>query len=246
VATQLLIADPDRAIQRQIEESFEREGFVTRIVETGLDALASIFQGSIDLAVIELTLPDISGYDVCRRVRSNRTISRLPIIIYSLRALESDRIAGLEAGADDYLTKPLNMRELCLRARAVLRRTPPRVHRCFERGGVHLNLDAHRCQVEGREVQLTVREFELLRVLLEQPGRHHSRESLLSEVWGEEGRAGLRTVDAHISRLRNKLGEPGLLIQTVRGAGYRFAQPRPEGSGRSSRASLDSSEASAY
>jgi len=222
VSAQLLIADSDPVFQRSLHDALTRDDSSVTSVATGLDALAVIFRDRIDLAIIEADLPDISGFAVCRRVRMNRTLARLPILICSRRAREQDRIAGLEAGADDYVSKPVSVRELCLRVRAVLRRVPARPHACVETGGVQLNLDAHRCQVHGRDVQLTVREFALLRVLLQRPGRAHTREALLAEVWGSTDRAGLRTVDAHISRLRNKLGGSGMQIQTVRGSGYRF------------------------
>lgn len=224
VSANLLIVDRDPHTRATLIDRFDREGYRSRSAATGLDALALVFHGGIDLAIVELQLPDISGEQVCRRIRTNRALADLPIVVYTSRADEASRVAGLEAGADDYLPKTASFRELSLRVRAVLRRASFVASRCIRRGLVYLDLDAHRCCVAETEVDLTLREFELLRVLLEKPGKEFSREELLDEAWDSVGCAGPRTIDAHISRLRQKLGTTGMSIQTVRGSGYRFVE----------------------
>jgi DNA-binding response OmpR family regulator len=184
-----------------------------------------------DLMILDLNLPVISGTEVCRLVRSRPATAHLPIIMLTARTTEGDRVAGLDLGADDYVTKPFSTRELAARVRAVLRRRAasadaparPSVYR-----GAHLvaDFDAVSVTVDGQAVRLTRREFDLLRYLVENRNRVISRERLLDQVWGYERSVETRSVDVHVGRLRAKLGVVGDQIETVVGMGYRFVEPR--------------------
>ncbi|MDH4064426.1 MAG: response regulator transcription factor, partial [Acidobacteriota bacterium] len=180
-----------------------------------------------DLIVLDLNLPVLGGLEVCRLLRSRPATARVPIIMLTARTSEGDRVTGLDAGADDYVTKPFSLRELSARVRAVLRRgkgeepAAPAVYR-----GKHLvaDFDAVAIAVDGQSVRLTRREFELLRYLVENRNRVLSRDRLLERVWGYDRLIETRSVDVHVGRLRGKLGEAGKQIETVVGLGYRFVE----------------------
>jgi len=171
-------------------------------------------------------LPDLSGTELCARVRVDQRLAALPIIMLTAKSEEIDRVVGLELGADDYVTKPFSPRELALRVRAVLRRRAPTGEeaRVLEHGALRVDPDSHRASVDGREITLTAKEFQLLVALMGRPGRVMTRERLLDEVWGSDITVTSRTIDTHLKRLREKLGRAGDLIETVRGVGYRFAE----------------------
>ena len=172
-------------------------------------------------------LPDLSGTEVCRQVRSDPSLGELPIIMLTARADEVDRVVGLELGADDYVTKPFSPRELNLRVRAVLRRRQPANaggNAVLERSTLRLDPERHRCFVDQSEIELTAKEFGLLHGLMLRPGRVMTREQLLDDVWGTDIAVTTRTIDTHLKRLREKLGSASHLIETVRGVGYRFAE----------------------
>jgi two-component system phosphate regulon response regulator PhoB len=175
--------------------------------------------------VLDLMLPDVSGTEICRQVRADAELAHLPIIMLTAKSEEVDRVVGLELGADDYVTKPFSPRELTLRVRAVLRRRHPSSpgSRILTHGALQLDPERHRCFLEGEEVELTAKEFDLLHTLMQRPGRVMSREQLLDQVWGSDVAVTTRTVDTHLKRLREKIGSAGQLIETVRGVGYRFA-----------------------
>ena len=212
-----------------IKHTLERAGHAdVQVVGSGDAALKAIAEAPPALVVLDLNLPVISGIDVCRLLRSQPETARLPIIMVTARTGETERIAGLDLGADDYITKPFSLRELAARVRAVLRRgttgteAAPAVYR-----GAHLmaDFDAVSVQVDGRGVRLTRREFELLRCLVENRNRVLSRDRLLQRVWGYERDIETRSVDVHVGRLRSKLGgEAGAQIETVVGLGYRFVE----------------------
>jgi two-component system phosphate regulon response regulator PhoB len=193
--------------------------------ETGREALAALRRSPPELVVLDLMLPDLSGTEVCRQLRADPETSSLPVIMLTAKADEVDRVVGLELGADDYVTKPFSPRELVLRVRAVLRRRAPdeKAERNLHHGSLRIDPQRHRCFVEGDEIQLTAKEFELLRSLMERPGRVRTRDQLLDDVWGTDIAVTRRTIDTHLKRLREKLGSAGDLIETVRGVGYRFA-----------------------
>ena len=168
----------------------------------------------------------ISGTEICRRLRANPETAELPIIMLTARADEVDRVVGFEVGADDYVTKPFSPRELVLRVRAILRRRAGKddgTSSDLRRGELRIDTERRRCFVRGDEVELTAKEFDLLVSLVQGRGRVLSRDQLLDRVWGSEIIVGTRTIDTHLKRLREKLGEAGSMVETVRGVGYRFS-----------------------
>jgi two-component system phosphate regulon response regulator PhoB len=179
-------------------------------------------------------LPDMSGTEVCRRLRAEDASREIPVIMLTAKGEEVDRIVGFEVGADDYVVKPFSVRELLLRVRAVLRRShsPKTEDGSLAFGALRLDRDSHRVWVDGQEIALTALEFKLLDTFLSRRGRVQSREALLSDVWGIEADVTTRTVDTHVKRLREKLGPAGRYIETLRGVGYRFRdQPDEEPAG---------------
>jgi DNA-binding response OmpR family regulator len=231
--TQVLVVDDEQDIAGLIKHSLEKTGDIdVDIVGTGDEALKAVTDRTPDLIVLDLNLPVLSGLEVCRILRARASTARVPIIMLTARTSESDRVTGLDVGADDYITKPFSLRELAARVRAVLRRghvaggngnsTPEAlVYR-----GKHLvaDFDAVAVSVDGEPVRLTRREFELLRYLVENKNRVLSRDRLLERVWGYDRLVETRSVDVHVGRLRGKLGEAGRQIETVVGLGYRFVE----------------------
>ncbi len=230
----VLIVEDEQDIAGLIKHTLERSGEAeTEVVGTGDAALHAVADRPPDLVILDLNLPVLSGFDVCRILRARPDAKHVPIIMLTARTTEDDRVGGLELGADDYLTKPFSLRELAARVRAVLRRSravqdrPPEGYH-----GAHLTADfeAVSVTVSGRPVRLTRREFELLRYLVQNKDRVVSRDRLLERVWGYERIVETRSVDVHVGRLRNKLGAAGSQIETVIGLGYRFVDadpPRP-------------------
>ena len=217
----VLVIEDERHIAALVSIALERDGHRVIAVRTGEAGLAELPRPQIGLVVLDIGLPGIDGLEVCRRIRAG---SRLPVIMLTARDEESDRVAGLELGADDYVPKPFSPRELAARVRAVLRRSAEPYHDvdlCI--ADVALSRPRHEVRVSGRAVDLTATEFELLAFLMEHPGLLFSRDSLLERVWGIEFPGGTRTVDQHVAQVRAKLARPGL-IETVRGAGYRAAK----------------------
>ena len=215
---QLLLVEDDDSIAEPLVLGLEREGFTVTRAATGAAALEA---DPGDLVLLDLRLPDVDGFTVCRELRKR---SDVPIIVVSARGEEVDRVVGLELGADDYVVKPFGLRELIARIRAVARRTGARRDDTDElaAGPVRIDVRAHRVTVDGREVQLTTKEFELLAVLVRDAGAVVERERLLREVWNTTWYGSSKTVDVHVAALRRKLGDPAL-IETVRGVGLRFA-----------------------
>ena len=169
-------------------------------------------------------LPGLSGLDVCREIRSNEKYNDISIVMLTAKSEEIDRIVGFELGADDYVTKPFSVRELILRVKVLLKKRSDGFsdEQIIEYGPILMNLDAHDVSVDGQNIILTALEFKLLKHLLKRKGRVQTRDQLLGDVWGYSSEVTTRTVDTHIKRLREKLGKPGDLIQTIRGVGYRF------------------------
>ena len=228
VTTRILVVEDEQDIAGLIKHTLEKTGQMqVDVVGAGDAALRSLAQAEPDLIILDLNLPVLSGVEVCRIVRTRDDTAHIPIIMLTARSAESDRVTGLEIGADDYITKPFSLRELVARVRAVLRRggnegtkeTAPMVYR-----GTHLfaDFDAVVVKVDSRDIRLTRREFELLRYLAENPNRVISRDRLLERVWGYDRFIETRSVDVHVGRLRAKLGAAGRQIETVVGLGYRF------------------------
>ena len=215
----LLLVEDDDSIAEPLVAGLRREGFGVTRAATGAEALAA---GPADLVLLDLRLPDVDGFTVCRELRAR---SDVPIIVVSARGEEVDRVVGLELGADDYVVKPFGLRELVARIRAVSRRSGGRADDTADElaaGPVRIDVRAHRVTVDGREVHLTGKEFDLLTVLVRDAGAVVDRERLLREVWNTTWYGSSKTVDVHVASLRRKLGDPAL-IETVRGIGLRFA-----------------------
>jgi len=218
----LLVVEDDDAIAIPLVEGLERAGFTTSRVATGAEALASLSQS--DLVLLDLGLPDMDGSEVCRRVRAE---SAVPIIIVTARGDESERVLGLELGADDYIVKPFGLRELIARVRAVSRRSGAmnEVERPQVIGGLEIDRRARRVSVDGEEVVLSPKEFDLLSLLGEDPGAVVSRQQIMDEVWDPHWYGPTKTLDVHIASLRKKLGDSGL-IETVHSVGFRLGRQR--------------------
>jgi len=215
----ILLVEDEEEIAALVRAYLERDGFRVVWATRGTEGLAALEQHDVRLAILDLQLPDADGFDVCRAIRSS---SRLPIVMLTARDEEVDRVAGLELGADDYVTKPFSPRELAARIRAVLRRVEPGEDEdVLAAGDVVLDRGARMVTVAGGEIDLTVREFDLLWHLAARPGLVVGRSQLLERVWGLTFPGGTRTVDVHVGQLRRKLGRPSL-IRTVRGAGYKL------------------------
>jgi len=219
----ILVVDDEEKLVRIVKAYLEREGYTVVAAYDGKAALALARTEAPDLVLLDLMLPQVSGWDVCRTLRAE---SNVPIIMLTARDEDTDKVVGLELGADDYITKPFNPRELVARVRAVLRRaeSPPEKRR-IAFGDLTVDLDKHEVRHAGRLVELTPTEFELLRVLAEAPGRVYSRMQLLDKVQGYAYEGYERTIDSHIKNLRKKL-EPDpdkpRYIVTVRGVGYKL------------------------
>jgi two-component system alkaline phosphatase synthesis response regulator PhoP len=231
--THVLVVDDEQDIAGLIKHGLEKAGDIeVEIVGTGDGALKAVNDRTPDLIVLDLNLPVLSGLEVCRILRSRTSTATVPIIMLTARTSESDRVTGLEVGADDYITKPFSLRELAARVRAVLRRGRPepgngaRSGEAFVYRGKHLlaDFDAVAISVSGQPIRLTRREFELLRYLVENKNRVLSRDRLLERVWGYDRFVETRSVDVHVGRLRGKLREAGRQIETVVGLGYRFVE----------------------
>jgi DNA-binding response OmpR family regulator len=220
----ILVVEDEQAIADLVRAYLRREGFDVVWARSGEQALEELARHPVRLVVLDIGLPGIDGFEVCRRLRSRTGV---PILILSARDDEIDRVAGLEAGADDYVTKPFSPRELVARVKAILRRVGNGgavlgEDAALNAGDVELDRAARTVTVAGEPVELTSREFELLAALLAHPGVVLSRDRLLELVWQGEFAGGTRTVDVHVAQLRAKLGQPGF-VETVRGAGYKVA-----------------------
>jgi two-component system, OmpR family, response regulator RegX3 len=222
----ILIVEDEPALAESVQYSLTREGFDVVVAPDGEDALERFRTGSPDLVILDLMLPRLSGLDVCRIVRGE---SSVPIVILTAKDGEADKVAGLELGADDYVTKPFSMRELVSRVRALLRRAgmaaQPEPVEVLRGGPVELDVGKHEARVSGEPMSLPPKEFELLEAFLRRKGRLLTRDFLIEEVWGADYYGDTRTLDVHVKRLRQKVEEnphePAHLL-TVRGLGYRF------------------------
>ncbi len=223
----ILIVDDEKTLVKALKFNLEKEGFRVREAYDGEEALQKVFEDPPDLIILDLMLPELDGLEVCRRIRRKLD---LPIIMLTARGEDIDKVLGLELGADDYLTKPFNPRELVARIKAILRRSVPReegFQQYIQLGDLQLDLLQHRARLRQKNIDLTSKEFTLLSFLASNAGRVYSREQLLEQVWGRDYGGDIRTVDVHIRHLREKLekdpGNPDLII-TVWGTGYKFRE----------------------
>ena len=220
----ILIIEDDPDISESLKYNFEREGLAAVTALTGEAGLAAALNEREPplLIILDLMLPGMSGSELCRRLRREPATRRTPIIMLTAKASESDRVAGLDLGADDYLTKPFSVRELLARVRAVMRRLDETSGKTYEDDHLLIDFDDIRTVCDGQKVKLTNKEFSLLSVLAKSADRVITRQQLLDSVWGYSYYGDARTLDVHIRRLRQKLGECGDCIETVVGVGYRF------------------------
>lgn len=219
----ILIVEDEPPLVEVIRYNLDKEGFRTSVAVDGEEALLLVAEDRPDLIILDWMLPHLSGIEVCRQLRKKIATRTIPVIMLTARTEESDRVHGLESGADDFIAKPFSPKELIARVRAVLRRIRPALsEERMTYADVTMDLATHRVTRDERPIHLGPTEFRLLRVLLERPGRVFSREQLLDTVWGRDIYVETRTVDVHILRLRRALNLEGQadLIRTVRGAGY--------------------------
>jgi DNA-binding response OmpR family regulator len=230
-APRILIVDDEHSVQKLLASALRKDGYEVVGALDGRAALDRLADAAFDLLVLDLTLPKVDGFEVCRQVRAT---SSMPIIMLTAKVEEIDKVLGLELGADDYITKPFSMREFRSRVKAVLRRSQltraeEPAQEALEDGELRIDFDKRQVTVDGAPVRLTYVEFEILAALARNPGRVYSRATLLERVWGDSAYRDPRTVDVHIRHLREKLErdpkEPEL-VQTVRGVGYRFRDRR--------------------
>jgi DNA-binding response OmpR family regulator len=221
----VLLIEDDADIAEAIGYQLEKAGLSVRVARTGEEGLEAVRKG-VDLVLLDLNLPGMDGLEVCRMIRRQQTTAHLPIIIVSARADEVDRVLGLEMGADDYVVKPFSLKELAARAKVALRRNSGtgELPQGYRDENWEIEFDAYVVRYKGQEIRLTHKEFELFRYLVERAGRVLTRERLLERVWGWESEIDARSIDAHIRRLRLKLGEARHHVETVVGLGYRFVK----------------------
>jgi DNA-binding response OmpR family regulator len=226
----ILLVDDEDSVQKLLTYPLERDGFRVVSARDGEEALMLFADQPVDLVVLDIMLPKLDGLEVCKRLRAE---SSVPIIMLTARDDEFDTVLGLELGADDYITKPFSIREFRSRVRALLRRAGASRRDVPEgeplvAGKLHVDLDRREARVDGRSLDLTYVEFELLRTLVAQPGKVFSRRALLQAIWGDSSYREPRTIDVHVRHLREKVeqdpSEPELIL-TVRGAGYRLREP---------------------
>ncbi len=219
----IIIVDDEQSIIDFVRVYLEREGFSCKGINDGLVAFNEIMQSKPTLVILDVMLPGMSGFDICRRLRASN--NQVPVIMLTAKDDDIDKILGLELGADDYLTKPFNPRELIARIKAVLRRNNLKKRTeevVFKVGDITINIQRREVTIDGKPIFLRTQEFELLRVLAEEPGRVYSRDQLLYLAWGYDFAGQTRTVDVHIAQLRKKLETSQVQIETVTGFGYKL------------------------
>jgi DNA-binding response OmpR family regulator len=220
----ILIIEDDADIAESLHYNFRREGFRTTIAESGEKGLRLALdeRTTPSLIILDLMLPGMSGMELCRRLRRESLTERTPVIMLTARAAETDKIAGLDTGADDYIVKPFSVKEVIARVRAVLRRSEKEIAPKYQDARISVDFDDVRLTCDGTDIKLTRKEFALLEHLIKNLGRVATRQQLLDNVWGYSYFGDTRTLDVHIRRLRQKMGDCGGCIETVVGVGYRF------------------------
>ena len=220
----ILIVEDEPDIRDTLNYNFEKEGFKVLSSPDGKSALKLLENNEPNIVILDLMLPDMSGLDLCRKVKNDKKLANTSIIMLTAKSEEVDRIVGFELGADDYVTKPFSIRELILRVKVLIKKhaTSENKDSSISLGSIYMNLDAHVVQINKKDIILTALEFKLLKHLLQRKGRVQTRDQLLGDVWGYSSEVTTRTVDTHIKRLREKLGVVADYIQTIRGVGYKF------------------------
>ncbi|MCI1943836.1 response regulator transcription factor [Clostridium luticellarii] len=222
----ILIVDDEEHICELIGFNLRKNGYNTIVSGNGSNGLKLAREEKPDLILLDVMLPELDGYEVCKEIRKDSVISSTPIIMITARGEEFDKVLGLELGADDYITKPFSIRELVARVKAVLRRTEVKtIDKNYRFGNINIDFEKHEVTRNGNKIELTLKEFELLKILIENKGRVMTRDFLLDKVWGYEYVGETRTIDVHIRHLRQKIEEMDKkpkYIETIRGIGYRF------------------------
>lgn len=220
----ILIIEDEKDIVELLFYNLKKEGFEVDFAYNGEEGLTKIRNNTYNLILLDIMLPGIGGFELCKTLRENPKTSHIPIIMLTARTLESDKVLGLELGADDYITKPFSFRELIARIKAILRRINRKPEeKIIKIGNLYINKDKHQVKIENKFISLTPIEFKILSFLAERKGKICSRKQIIEEVWGEEGYANPKTIDVHIKRIRNKIEKnPAnpVYIKTLRGVGY--------------------------
>ncbi|HLP03726.1 MAG TPA: response regulator transcription factor [Opitutaceae bacterium] len=228
-AKRILIVDDEPDVTELVGYQLRAKGYAVEALNNPTQSIAKIRSFQPDLVILDVMMPDISGIQICRMLRADPKTKDVPVVFLTARAEEADRVLGLEVGGDDYICKPFSSKELLLRIQGLLRRSvAPEEERPkrLEIGSIVLDNERHEATVNGLPIELTATEFRLLRLLMERKGRVQTREHLLLNVWNYETEIETRTVDTHIRRLREKLGDQADLIETLRGVGYRMIDPQ--------------------
>ena len=222
----ILIVEDDTHISQLVKYNLEKAGFTCILCTTGEGALKILNKEHIDLVILDIMLPEMDGFEVCRKIKQNQDTANLPIIMLTAKGEEIDRIVGLELGADDYVVKPFSPRELVLRIKAILKRgkVQDTVSDVLIADTLKVDILRHKVTLDDVSIELTPMEFNLLVTLMKRRGRVQSRQVLLADVWDMGSEVTTRTIDTHIKRLREKLKDVGVMIETVRGLGYRFSE----------------------
>jgi two-component system, OmpR family, alkaline phosphatase synthesis response regulator PhoP len=224
----VLVVEDEADVAEMIRYNLSKEGYDVRLAANGTDALRLVKESKPDVILLDIMVPQLNGWEICRRLKQDRETAAIPVIMVSGRVEEGDKVLGFEMGADDYVTKPFSPRELLARVRAVTRRgrlTDQEAGQVLRAGDLEIDRPRFEVKMKGRLVELTRKEFDLLATLIRTPGRVFGREELLDLVWGQDGFVEPRTVDVHVARLRAKFTAaraPMPAIETVRGVGYRF------------------------
>jgi two-component system alkaline phosphatase synthesis response regulator PhoP len=224
----VLVVEDEADVAEMIRYNLSKEGYDVRLAANGTDALRQVKESKPDVILLDIMVPQLNGWEICRRLKQDRETAAIPVIMVSGRVEEGDKVLGFEMGADDYVTKPFSPRELLARVRAVTRRgrlTDQEAGQVLRAGDLEIDRPRFEVKMKGRLVELTRKEFDLLATLIRTPGRVFGREELLDLVWGQDGFVEPRTVDVHVARLRAKFTAaraPMPAIETVRGVGYRF------------------------
>ena len=221
----ILIVEDDRNLAGLLKYNLEKAGYGCFHAASGEEALDELQRHAVSLVLLDIMLPGIDGFEVCRRIRQDVQWSDLPIVMLTAKGEEIDKVFGFELGIDDYVVKPFSPRELNLRIRAILkrdRRNRSNVQEVLRSSGIEVDIGRHTATLDGHPLVLTLMEFKLLALLMKRKGQAQTREVLLSDVWDVDKSINTRTIDTHVTRLREKLGDAGRFIKTVRGLGYKF------------------------
>ncbi len=224
----ILVVDDEPDVTELVSYHLRREGYEVAVINDPLEIMGKARAFNPDLFVLDIMMPELDGMKICRMIRADQRLSRVPIVFLTARGEVEDRIRGLESGADEYISKPFDTKELVLRIGLIFKRmgaVPDGGPQQLRVGDIVLDEEVHRVTVGGQPVELTATEFKLLKLLMQRKGRVQSRENLLVNVWNYDTDTETRTIDTHIRRLREKLGERAGLIETVRGVGYRINEP---------------------